>query len=287
MQLPPLWICGNSSVQLFDPNAPFDAAKPAWNWDSKTAAGIPDERREWFLELDEVKPVLLAGEPCILVTASWRGGCALIRRSDGAVLFTLNLANAHSAELLPDGWIAIAGSGGSDKLVIQHVSAGVQASGARAEFPLPSGHGAVFEPQRSLLWVSGASRVELYHWVATSGQFVCERVREITLPDFGAHDMQPHPAGERMLVTTANDVWDIDASTYELGPFKPLAGQKDVKGVSIEAGSGAIAYVQGEKERWWSEDIHLLFRDGSPQRLTLPGRYLYKARWDQSCWLNR
>jgi len=283
-----LWVCGGPSVELFDHDADFTTATPLWSWDSTTAVDLPDERRDWFAVTDEVKPVSLDGEHCVLITASWRGAVGLIRRSDRRLLFTLALPMAHSAELLPGGWIACAGSEGSDVLVIHHVSAGLRAESARARFPLSHGHGAVFEPGRSLLWVCGGEVLQAYRWQSSANSFTCDLAHTITLPTDNAHDLMPDPVGGGLIVTTEHKVWHVDPRNHVITPFAPIADLDNVKGVSVNANSGALAYIKAPGNGcWWSDHLHIRSPDGTTERRTITGRQMYKTRWDQPCWLMR
>ena len=299
LTLPAFWVCGDTRAELFKWDVDVKPATPLWSWDSTTAAGLPDDRRVLFESLDEVKPITLppasaplqpasgnsfAGESYVIATAS-RGGVALLRRSDGAAVFTFPLPNAHSAELLPGGWIAMAGSIGSDKLLIQHISAGVNALEARTEYPLRHGHGAVFEPAQGRLWVCGASTVRVYHVESNAADFSCRRICDIELPDPHAHDLVADPHNGCLIITTGPGVFKIDTTTFEVTPYAPLAKMRDVKGVSVEAASGAIAFIQGEGESWWSEQANVMLPDGGRFQQKFPGRRLYKVRWDQPCWL--
>lgn len=281
-ELPPLWVCGDTRVDLFASKLPIDTAAAIWSWDSATAPDLPEERRRWFRAMDEVKPVN-AGN-FVLVASSTDGGVALIRRTDKAVVFSTQVRNAHSAELMPCGmWIAVAGSAGTDKLLIYHVSDGAK---ARGEFPLKHGHGAVFEPKRSMLWVGGAAKLDCYRWSSDAASFSCERICEVELPDGHAHDFMAHPQGG-LVVTTGRRVWRVDTSSLAVTPFEPLADFSNVKGVSIERDSGWIAYSKGQTEIWWTEHIQLLAPNGESHRFSFPGRQMYKVRWDQSCQLEQ
>ncbi len=280
--LPGLWVCGQTSVDLFAADADFAVDAPQWSWDSRTATDLPEERRDWFSSTDEVKPVSLDGVPCVLISSSWRGAVGLVRRIDHAVLFTLALPNAHSGELLPGGWIACAGSDGSDALVIHQVSAGVLAEGERARFALPHAHGAVFEPGRSLLWTCGRQVVQAYRWESTRDSFTCVRACEIALPTDQAHDLMPDPFGGGLIVTTEHKVWHLDPLSHTITPYAPIADANDVKGISVEASSGTLAMVKAPGGGcWWTDHVRLLARNGTEERRTIPGRKLYKVRWDQ------
>lgn len=278
-----LWICGDSRVQLISAD-PADR-RVQWCWDASIAEDLPEDRRDWLHAIDEVKPVVLDGEPCLLLTASWRGAVALLRRRDRALRFLAPLPNAHSAELLPGGWLACAGSDGSDCLRFHHVSAGTLAVDPHLNLSLPHGHGVVFEPSRSRLWVCGGRVVRVYRWSSTGMACSCELEREIELPDGGAHDLMVDATGTGLVVTTDDRVWHVDPADGALTPFTPLHLLDHVKSLSHSA-DGTLAYTKAPGGRIYSaEAVTLIAPDGSVRQRPVPGSYLYKVRWDRPCQL--
>ncbi|MCW8132148.1 MAG: hypothetical protein KIS92_17510 [Planctomycetota bacterium] len=275
-----LWICGDSRVELFAPDQHPRMGDPLWAWDANGSPDLDAERRAWFQHMDDVKPVATSGDDCVLVTSSGAGGVALIRLDDKHVLFSAPLKNAHSAELLPGGWIAAAGSTGSDVLRLYHLEDGET---PRHEVPLEHGHGAVFDARRGLLWICGSDHVFAYKWETARALKAWERVHAIELPETGAHDMLPDPHHGGLVITTGSRVWRLDPQTQVLAPFVPLERVPEVKSVSVEARSGYIAFTKGEGGHWWSENVYVLTPDARLQVRQLRGRRLYKVRWDQPC----
>ena len=285
--LPGLWICGNSLVELFppDPGAWGDAE---WRWDSRSAQDLPEERRRWFAEADEVKPARLdGGTEVVLVTASYEGGVAVIGRASREVLFSGSCTNAHSVEILPGGLVAAAGSGGTDQMQLWRLSDGPGAEEPAARAPFPSAHSAVWEPGAERLWASGRNVAGIFRVETSAGAPRIEMDREIGLPESGAHDMLPDPHSGGLVLSTSRRCWRLDPESLEVAPFEPLAEAADVKAISVERSSGVVAFQRGEHGHWWSENVYLLAPDGRLGIRTLPGRRVYKARWDQPCWLAR
>jgi hypothetical protein len=277
-----LWICGDTCVELRSVVSGGSLSEPIWRWDSRDAHGLSAEQRSWFHSLDEVKPVTYRGDPCVLVCSSYAGGVALIRRADGAVLCAHSLVNAHSAELLPDGWLAMAGSDGSDMLRLVPVDAGELENTTIAR-KLPHGHGAVWDQHRELLWTCEWQHVRAHRWQNRE----LTEVFAIELPTTGAHDLQPEPVSSGLVVTTNDDVWQVNLDTHMVSAYAPLQRQPLVKSISIDPKHDVWCYVQGAKAHWWSDRIVLVDESGTHQAYQLPGRHLYKARWDQSCQIVR
>jgi hypothetical protein len=281
--LPAFWICGDTRAGLYAAGASGSEA-PLWTWDSSRAADLADERRLWFRALDEVKPITFSGASYVLVTSSGQGGVALVRRADGRVIFSAPLKNAHSADLLPGGWIVAAGSLGSDRMVMQHLAAG-HVQEWHEIFPQPWSRGVVYEPARRRVWFCGASTVRVCAWDTSAEVPRCEALRILQLPCPQAHDMQPDRRDGGMIVTMDAMAAKVDPRTLAITPYALLAGQRHVKGVSVEERSGTVAYIHGHSGHWWSDYATFILPDGSRQQFRLPGRKLYKVRWDQSCWL--
>ena len=279
-----LWMCGDRRIQLSsgDP-AVHDVS---WVWDASIANDIPPDRRDWLYSIDEVKPVTHDGEACLLLTASWRGAVALLRRRDRTLLFLAPLPNAHSADLLPGGWVAAAGSVGSDCLNIYHLSSGLLTTGPRLSLSLPHGHGVVYEPAHSRFWVCGDQLLRAYHWRAHGDTFACTLEREIILPDHDAHDLMVDAAGTGLIITTKRHVWRFDPVTAVVSPFALLADANDVKSVTYAA-DGTLAYTKAVGGTIYkTNEIVFVRPDGQLHRRHVPGGFLYKVRWDRTCQLS-
>jgi len=272
-----LWICGNKLAQCFDVSKPAEPAELLWEWDSAAAADLSAEQREWFCSMDEIKPVLWQNTPCLLCTASWRGGVVLIRRKDRAVLFAAAISEAHSADLLPDGRLIVAGAKETHRLYLFHIEDGPFPGSARAELELQDAHGVVFDASRGEIWATGTDQLV---------RVACEDrsmriVHRVTLPEAGAHDLSPHPRDGSLILTTATRAWRFDPRTDAIAPFEPLAAIPKLKSISIHPRTGLVAFQKGEAGNWWSDTAYILSPDGCLQTCVLPGRRLYKVRWDR------
>lgn len=301
LELPGLWLCGDTRAELIAPASYPDPGEPLWSWDSGGAPDLPDERRGWFRAMDEVKPAALeSGQAVVLVTSS-TGGAAVISRADRKLLFSAPCQNAHSIELLPGGLLAVAGSVGTDELQLWRLRDGPGATEPVAAAPMLHAHSAVWDPKRDCLWASGADKVAIFQVEGSPAAPKLAEARSIQLPERGAHDMMPDGSGRDLLLSTGRRCWKLDTSTCELAPYGPLESIPNVKAISelIERQSElmerqselidrpVVAFQKGECGNWWSENIYILFPDGRLQMRTRPGRRIYKVRWDQLCRLNQ
>lgn len=267
-----VYACGDDQVRELRITA--DGATESWRWSAHDAADLPDDYRTRLLDhIDECKPV--DDGRAILVTSS-TGGAVLIDRATGKVRFRARVPMAHSAAMLPGGMIAIALSINKDgdrlELYDSH-----QSERPLQSFPLPSGHGAVWDAKRERLFVLSHDLVQSFTTTATDdGPRLVEAARW-TLPGrHDGHDLSLAPDG-RYHVTTDDGVWRFDPDTGAFVPFAPLNPRLRVKAVS--ALGDRIAWVQAE-ESWWSHGFTVMRPDGSQaRRVPIDGLHLYKVRW--------
>jgi len=271
---PQLIVCGWDEVFILDLEVQENPRK-IWSWRASEAGELPDDVKALFKTTDECKPVDNGRK--VLITSSG-GAVALVDRGDKRVLFYGRAANAHSADLLPGGRIAVAASvdpkGRGDRVVIFDLT--------RPDQPLwsdelPSGHGAVWDEQRNLLWALADENLHGYRlrdWETSQPKL--ERVLKIALPEAGGHDLYPLSGGPLLTLTTGNRCWLFDRDTHGFVPHPALGGYAGVKSISVHPVTGQLVYVQAEGKNWWAESLHFL----NPEKtLHTPGEHYYKARW--------
>ncbi len=141
-----LLVCGWDEVYILHFTSGREPNK-VFSWKAQERPELPAGFKDKFRTTDECKAV--AGNR-ILITAS-SSGVALVERATGKATFWGLCANAHSADLLPGERIAVACS------VNEH---GNRLAVFDARTPekeiysteLHSGHGAVWDEHRKLLW---------------------------------------------------------------------------------------------------------------------------------------
>jgi hypothetical protein len=268
-----LFICGWDEVVLLK----FEGAKPrrTWTWRAKGRADIPDDLERLFNTTDECKP--FDGGSRVLITSSG-GAVALVDRAQDRVLFYGQAANAHSADLLPGGRVAVAAShhatAKGDRLIVFDLAKSNQ---ELLSEELPWGHGVAWDEQRKLLWALADKDIRVYElrdWQTASPKL--HRVALIPLPEAGGHDFTVVD-GSVIAVSTATRCWLFDRQTRTFRPHHMLADKSKVKSISHDPTTGRLAYVQAEGENWWAERIHFL---NPPGTLHIPGEHFYKARWN-------
>jgi hypothetical protein len=227
-----------------------------------------------FASTDECKPI---GESLLITSSS--GGVALVRRSDKRCQFYTEARNAHSACLLPDDRVAVASSFGGDELLVYKLA---MPSGSPAKpiasIALRGAHGAIWDTGLGRLWALGSDELLLVD-IGNEPTGPTLRVdQRIELPTPGGHDLSRSRETPILFVTTNKHVYRFDTRDGRFSPDPVLADQPKVKSVSEHPQTGEIVYHQGAPENWWSDRIRFV---GERQDIQLPGRRLYKVRWDR------
>lgn len=267
----PMILCGDNTVFVVD--TAQDTIEKVWTWKAKQCEQLPAVMRGTFATTDDCKPV---DGGCRILVSSSSGGCALVERPSGKVIWYARAPNAHSLELLPRGRIAVASSvhANGNRLILFDL--------ARSDKPiwdasLVSAHGVVWDEGRQLLWALGLNDLwsyQLQDWDSDQPSLAVNGKHP--LPDADGHDLQPVPGGHDLVVTTGRHVYlfDRDASEFRLHP--ELGQKARVKSVSIHPVTGRTAFVQASDKAWWTDSLSLLSPTGTIQ---LSGERLYKARW--------
>jgi hypothetical protein len=269
-----LIVCGWDEVFILHLGTEGDPRK-IWTWRASEARELPDDVKALFKTTDECKPKDNGRK--VLITSSG-GAVALVDRYEHRILFYGRAPNAHSADLLPRGRVAVAASvdpeGRGDRLVIFDLTLSDQALWSEE---LPSGHGVVWDEQRKLLWALADKDVRGYRlrdW--ETGQPKLDRVLKIALPEAGGHDLYPVSGTALLTVSTGNRCWLFDRDDHTFVPHPTLGDYSRVKSISLHPTTGQLVYVQAEGENWWAERLRFLNPENT---LHTPGEHHYKARW--------
>ena len=185
-----------------------------WTWDV-SKSGLPAEHRNWFNCPTEIKPVY--GGLCILVVSN--GGIGLIRIADHRMIWYAASGGGfpHSAEVLPDGNIAVACSTSNtpagDKLKIYRVDYDrFPATEAVAVYPLKSGHNVVWDRKNKVLWATAYTTLNAYAYGLKEGVPALTLCESLPLPDGGAdpHDLFPAYGERKLWLTTSERLYKFD-----------------------------------------------------------------------------
>lgn len=242
-----------------------------WEW-SPLSGEIPAERRSWFGNPSEVKPVY--NNRCILMTASG-GAVALIRIADKKVLFYGYAGiNPHSAELLPDGNLVTASS--TDGILATFRTDTLKGYGEMAaKYPLPAAHNVYWDTKRNKLYSAGhAMNIFDYNGRKDAPELVNRTSIKLFSegePVFSSHDLYPVKGEPDMLWLTTNEkVWKYSLDTNRI---EPAYGLRAIKSIS-DSSFGTI--LLSPTEEWWSDR---LMNERGEVVFEIPGFKIYKARW--------
>jgi hypothetical protein len=265
-------VCGDDKILIIDGQASIGSdVKVAWSWQASEARSqLPEIYQKLLISLDECKPV--DGGKNILATSS-SGAVVLIERATKKCLFYARVPNAHSAEALPNGRIAVALStipyGNSIEIYDRN-----QPEKVLFRDSLYSGHGAVWNTKRQRLYTLGFDDLRSYslvNWNTSSPALKLEK--KWTIPGRGGHDLSP-VSDDILLISEHDGVYSFDISIEKFTPFEPLKSAKDIKSVNYLPKSGHLVYTQAE-ESWWTFNVYLRNPD---KTIHIPSIKLYKAR---------
>lgn len=273
-----LFVCGRDEVFALKLTSNNESAK-IWSWQAATSPGLPKLMVTEFATTDECKPIEQGRK--VLITSS-TNGVALVEQTAGKTLFYGSVPGAHSADLLPNGRIAVAGADspiGGHTIVLFDLKVSDR---PLWKTELYSGHGVYWDKTRKVLWALGRYELRQYEldkWESQAPELKLKH--SFPLPSPGGHDLSPMPDRSTLLVTTDTDVvlFNLQSNTFTSEPrMKQLAL---VKSIDVHPVTNRLAYIQAEGGNWWSSRIHFLEpKQSKPKQTTLlQGERLYKARW--------
>ncbi|WP_367042825.1 DUF6528 family protein [Streptomyces sp. Je 1-332] len=264
-----------------------------WAFSPTRYEGYEDLRPEYsWVYPSESKVRRHKGRTYVLTTASF-GFVAVVDYPSGrrywgtAIGAGDDLFNPHSAEILPDGNVAVACSTGA-LVRLYAASQGPDAS-RYAEAELKGAHGLHWDGAREVLWAIGDDELVTYKVGGTRARPTLRRRSSVGLPvgtpgkTPGGHDLFP-VAGRRgrLWVTTNASVFQYDIGGRAF--VQDFAGadeisRKSVKGVGNDPRTGQVISTvpeSGLEETWWTTRVSVHRPRGEYE---LVGGGIYKARW--------
>ncbi|WP_228983045.1 DUF6528 family protein [Streptomyces sp. DH12] len=273
----------------------FDGRRRVWGPAAERWAFTPlgDPRyadlapeRSW-VHPDEAKVRRWRGRTYVLTTASY-GFAAVVAYPSGDRYWARALApgtlrvNPHSAELLPDGSVAVAGSTG-DLVRLYEPPPGER----YAEFALDDAHGLVWDGRLGVLWALGGDRLVALRPHGAGGRPALREVYGVRLPEPGGHDLgQVARDPDRLWVSTGRAVHQYVKSRRAFVrdyPGAAAVSRARVKAVGDDPLTRQVLSTvpePGLAEDWWTTGA-TVHRPGpaGAGAYRLPGGGIYKARW--------
>lgn len=270
----PLLLCGWDEVFVLETSqAEGGKNDKLWSWRAADREELPQSVRGTFRTTDDCKPVDQGTK--ILISSS-SGGCALVERPSGRVVWHARVPNAHSLELLPRDRVIVASSVSpqGNRLVLFDVA---RSDEPVWQTPLVSAHGVVWDHDRQSLWALGLDELRCYapkDWDSSQPSFAL--TASYHLPDDGGHDLQAIPQSKDLVLTTGAHVYLFDREERQFRLHPELGGKPRVKCVSTDRVSGRTVFIQASSQEWWTDTLGFL---APAAEIRLPGERLYKARW--------
>lgn len=278
-----LVFCGDNHVFVINADLAKETYKEGilWSLDVKTLAsglGLAANRCD---HLDDCK--FVDNGTKLLLTSSY-GWCALLDYPTGNMLFhTTQVPNAHSAEYIPGGYVAVATSTGStdlhNRVQLYSIDKNEQ---ILASAYLYSGHGLVWDYSRNVLYGAGGDVVKVFD-VTLGESPVIALKKTIKAPKNGIHDLM---RVDNSTLTVAGDhayLFNVDTEMFtEMTLF---SGSASIKSLNYNGETGEIWYTDATipegSESWSSQKIrYSTNKDGSSadRIIKVPDMDMYKVR---------
>lgn len=250
-----------------------------WSWAPDHTNGFADVTYRWE-KPDEVKIRVNEDGAWMLVTDS-SGLAAMIPfpAADDRKWSLMVGGSPHSAELLPDGNIAVAASAGH-WVRIYTASQGPDANDY-VEHRLEGAHGVSWDPNSELLWALGTYELHALKVTGSPAEPNVELILTSPLPTRGGHDLAPvYGNPDRLWVTSSSRVYQYVKSTntwleeYPGAEFIHTMGA--VKGIGNQHGGRVfLTQAKGDVYAHATNTVHLF----NPQETrVMDGAAFYKVR---------
>lgn len=241
-----------------------------WTWRPESSdSGIPSNKASYFNLPSECKPVYQ--NTCILMTSS-RGGVALVRIKDKKVLFYTVIErnstdtknpNPHSAEVMPDGNIAVACSDGGriEFFIFDKNNPYVEKSAATLD--VEDAHNIVWDYEGKCFWYILNDRIckGKYSFTGEKGSgkgTITVSKNDSYVVSSGtvrAHDLSPAYGTRELYVTYPGSLFKFDVDNQKSTQI--TAGTtKDIKSISSGKDVTIIQRAISDSE-WWSDSIRI------------------------------
>lgn len=242
-------------------------ARKIWSWTASPEAGVPENRTKWFANLDDAKAINDGKQ--VLITAS-NSGVAIVDVATRKVTCMASVRNAHTAEMLPGGIIAVASSiGGDELLVFDPKSPAPESPICRT--PLPSAHGLVWDDDRKTLWALGYDELRAYTITSNDRaqtQLVLSKTHK--LPGIGGHDLRAVPKSAGLLISNKEHVYIFDRTKQQFTEHAKLGKIEKVKSIDVHPVTGQLVHSL------WGQKVTLSNPDSE---IKTGSSIVYKARW--------
>ncbi len=198
--------------------------------------------------------------------------------------------NAHYAELLPNGNVAMAAT--TPGWVRIYTAPQGPNSANYVQFDLDAAHAVLWDPKLDVLWAVGLNDIVALKITGPAGDPKIEVVRDTLLPQGGAHDVEPvYGNTDRLWVSTGSFVYQYLKSSDTWSTSYPAARSIDRRGVKsvgndpqtgqvLETVPSDLANPGSCATTWCTATVDFFLPD---QTRTRPDAQFYRVVW----WVDR
>jgi hypothetical protein len=276
----------NGRYEVYDPTVTDWNSSSAlkWSFAPTTGGGWTSAEVAAYSNPSDMKLRWRNGSQVVVSTAS--GGLATIASyPGGSMIWTLDIGgsyNCHSAELLPNGNIAIAASTGN--FVRVYASSQSSRNSTYAAVSLTGAHAVLWDPKNNVLWALGTSALLKLSVGGSAASPTLTQVASIALPASGGHDLSPNYGDPNTLwVTTSLNAWLFYKSSQTFAGAPGSVNRTAVKGCGNQP-SGEIAQCQQDNSvctlnTWCTPNVNFFTPAGAADYTrTKTGAAFYKCR---------
>lgn len=268
-----LIACGSNKVYMFNADklnwGDIYSKSLRWAWDCTTIQGTLAGAKS-SSHIDDV--VMVNGNRQMLVTCSNNNGwCALLEpdfdvNGKAQLLFWTNKAtNAHSAEMLPDGYVVVACStDGGDCIQLYDIS---KSNTILASYPLTSAHGIVWNDKTKRLYAIGGTTLQVYTWDTSSHTLKIEK--EISTKSYvtGLHDMTLVDENTLVIGGGKAALFDVNTEKFTSLTWFASSATNGIKSINYNPETNEVFYTfatEGTSEGSYTWSSHRVRYTSNP-----------------------
>lgn len=291
-----LIACGSDKVYLFNAEkvgwGESYTKGLLWTWKCTSVQGTVSGAKS-SSHIDDV--VLCANKKQMLVTCSNNNGWCVLLEPDfnidgyAKLLFWTNSApNAHSAEMLPDGYVVVACSvDGGDCLQLYDIN---KNNTPIESYKLESAHGAVWNDANKRLYAIGNQSLQVYKWNTTTHLLELEKTISTNGYVGGLHDLSLVDDNTLIMGSYHAALFNTDTEKFTLLPWFNNTETNGIKSINYNKETGECFYtyaVAGTAEGaydWsshkirYTDNINATYSLTSEKQIEVNDINMYKVR---------
>lgn len=245
-----LVVCGDNMIYIINADiaaaAGFENAV-TWSWNAETAASVVGGS---MTHLDECK--IVDNGTKVLATSSYSWAVLLDIATKEVLWWSKSSKNAHSAELLPDGRIAVAcagsDNGNGDIVQIFDIS---KPNEVLSTVPLASAHGVVWNAGNERLYAVGGSTLNSYKltdWSTSAPTLTLDKTVSTSENVSSLHDLSLVNASTLLLAGKKAALYNISTGAFTNLPH--FGESTALKSVNYNSLNGVAWYTDATKEEY-------------------------------------